>query len=164
MPPTRILDPESLDCENVVYSKEQIYEVLPQKYEFAQLHAIIHADNETETFAAFRDVRADEWWCRGHMPEQAIFPGVLMIECAAQLSAFAQHILNPIGEFTMGFGGIDRSKFRDLVIPPARVIFVARALDTRERMFSSEIQAFVGGRMTFEGRITGIRLKIRSAG
>ena len=73
MPPTKILDPASLDCENVIYSREQIYEVLPQKYEFAQLDAVIHVDSEAETFAAFRDVRADEWWCRGHMPQQAIF-------------------------------------------------------------------------------------------
>lgn len=160
MPPAQILDPASLDCENVAYSREQIYDVLPQKYEFAQLDAIIHADSAAETFAAFRDVRDDEWWCRGHMPQQAIFPGVFMVECAAQLSAFAQHTLNPIGEFTMGFGGIDRAKFRNSVIPPARIIFIAKALDTRERMFSCEVQAFVDGKMTFEGRITGIRLKI----
>lgn len=160
MPPAQILDPTSLDCDNVLFSREQIYEVLPQKYEFAQLDAIIHADPEALTFAAYRDVRADEWWCRGHMPQQAIFPGVLMIECAAQLSAFAQHALRPTVDFIMGFGGIDGAKFRDSVIPPARIIFAGRALDTRERKFSCGVQAFVDGRMAFEGRITGIRLKL----
>jgi len=160
MPPAQILDPSSLDCDNVLFSREQIYAVLPQKYEFAQLDAVIHADRETLTFAAYRDVRDDEWWCRGHMPQQAIFPGVLMIECAAQLSAFAQHALLPSVEYVMGFGGIDGAKFRDSVFPPTRIIFVGRALDTRERKFSCEVQAFVEGRMAFQGRIAGIRLKI----
>lgn len=160
MPPVQILDPTSLDCENILFSREQIYEVLPQRYEFSQLDAIVHADSKAETFAAYRDVRADEWWCRGHMPKQAIFPGVLMIECAAQLSAFAQHALFPKIDFIMGFGGIDVAKFRDSVFPPARIILVGKALDTRERMFSCGVQAFVNSRMVFEGRITGIRLKI----
>ena len=144
----------------MLFCKEQIYEVLPQKYEFAQLDGIIHADSEAMTFAAFRDVRADEWWCRGHMPQQAIFPGVLMIECAAQLSAFAQHALHPISGFIMGFGGIDGAKFRDSVMPPARIIFAGKSLDTRERKFICAVQAFVDGRMAFEGRISGIRLKL----
>jgi 3-hydroxyacyl-[acyl-carrier-protein] dehydratase len=155
-----ILDPASLDCEDVLFDREQIYKTLPQKYEFAQLDAVIHADPTGETFAAYRDVRADEWWCRGHMPQQAIFPGVLMIECAAQLSAFAQLTLREMGDFVMGFGGIDAAKFRDSVFPPSRIIFIGKALDTRMRKFSCQIQAFVSDRMVFEGTITGIRLKI----
>ncbi|MFQ5429351.1 MAG: 3-hydroxyacyl-ACP dehydratase FabZ family protein [Phycisphaerae bacterium] len=160
MPPLPIVDPSSLDCDRVLYGREDIYDVLPQRFEFAQLDGIIHADIEAGRFAAFRDVRSDEWWCRGHMPQQPIFPGVLMVECAAQLCAFAQSLLVPKNGPVMGFGGIQDAKFRDSVYPPARLIFVGCAIDRRIRRFISEVQAFVDGRMVFEGRIAGIRLKL----
>ncbi|MCG8404032.1 MAG: beta-hydroxyacyl-ACP dehydratase [Phycisphaerales bacterium] len=163
MPPIPIIDPNSLDCDRVLYTKEQIYDILPQKFEFAQLDGIIHGDTEAAVFAAYRDIHADEWWCRGHMPQQPIFPGVLMVECAAQLSAFAQQILVPEAEGVMGFGGVDKGKFRDSIYPPARLIFVGRAIDLRMRKFRCEVQAFANGRMAFEAEIAGIRLKMESA-
>ena len=163
MPPIPIIDSTTLDCSRVLYTKAQIYEVLPQKHEFAQLDAVILADMEKAEFAAYRDVRSNEWWCRGHMPQQPIFPGVLMVECAAQLSAFAQQVLVPEKGIVMGFGGIDKAKFRDPVYPPSRMIFVGRALDRRLRKFRCVVQAFVEGRMAFEGEIAGIRLKMQPA-
>lgn len=162
MPPVAILDPNSFDCDRPLYTREQIYAVLPQQFEFAQLDGFLHADTERGTFAAYRDVRDDEWWCRGHMPQQPIFPGVLMVESAAQICAFAEKLVFPENKHVMGFGAIDKAKFRDSVYPPARVIFVARSISERSRKFICEIQAFVAGKMAFEGRITGMRLKIRS--
>lgn len=159
MPPSPILDPVALDPERIVYSKEQIYAVLPQKFEFAQLDGFIHADVEAATFAALRTVRDDEWWCRGHMPQQPIFPGILMIECCAQLCAFAQQLVIPDTSVAMGFGGIDKVRFRDSVYPPAQVILIARVTDARRRKFVCDVQAFAKGKMAFEGTITGIRLK-----
>ncbi len=160
MPPSNILEPTSFDCGNLLYTRDQLYTILPQQYEFAQLDGFLHADIEAGTFAAYRDIREDEWWCRGHMPQQPIFPGVLMIESAAQICAFAVHLVFPDDTRIMGFGGIDNAKFRDSVYPPARVIFVAQAVSRRSRKFVCDIQAFVEGKMVFEGRITGMRLKI----
>lgn len=159
MPPVPLLNLGSLDCDRVLYTKDQIYGALPQRFEFAQLDAVIHIDAEAAEIAAYRDVRADEWWCRGHMPEQPIFPGVLMVECAAQLASFIRHILRPDDTEIIGFGGIDKAKFRESVYPPARVILVGRAIDKRPRRFICEFQSFVEGKMVFEGQISGIRLK-----
>ncbi len=160
MPPTPIVDPESIQCDQPLYTREQIYQVLPQQFEFSQLDGIVLADQEAMVFAAYRDVRPDEWWCRGHMPKQAIFPGVLMIEAAAQLSAFSQQLLVPVPGAIMGFGGVDKAKFRDSIYPPARIIFIGRPTDTRLRRFRSEVQGFVDGTMAFEAEISGIRLKM----
>ncbi len=160
MPPRLIADPSSIRCDQPVFTREQIYQVLPQQFEFSQLDGIVLADKEAMVFAAYRDVRPDEWWCRGHMPQQAIFPGVLMIEAAAQLSAFSQQLLVPMPGTIMGFGGVDGAKFRDSIYPPARIILIGRPTDTRQRRFRSEVQGFVDGKMAFEAEISGIRLKI----
>ncbi|MBK8269654.1 MAG: beta-hydroxyacyl-ACP dehydratase [Planctomycetes bacterium] len=159
MPPAPILDPAALDCGKVLFSREDIYKLLPQQFEFSQLDGIIHMDNENLVYAAYRDVRPDEWWCRGHMPQQPIFPGVLMVESAAQLSAFIQQKLIP-DEGIMGFAGINDAKFRDSIFPPARIILVAHVIDKRMRKFQCLVQAFVNGRMAFEGIIAGTKLKI----
>ncbi|MBN2562569.1 MAG: beta-hydroxyacyl-ACP dehydratase [Phycisphaerae bacterium] len=150
---------DDLDCDRVLYTREKIYEILPQKHEFAQLDAIIHVDAKRATVAGYRDVRADEWWCRGHVPGKPIFPGVLMVECSAQLAAFGTHFVMPHAAGFMGFGGIDKAKFRDSVIPPARVVLMCRAVEVRKRRIICDNQAYVDGKIVFEGTITGLRLQ-----
>jgi 3-hydroxyacyl-[acyl-carrier-protein] dehydratase len=159
MPRTSILDPNQLDCSKVLFTREQIYKILPQQYEFSQLDGIIHLDVESGMAAGYRDVRVDEWWCRGHMPGHPIFPGVLMLECAAQLAAFVQQKMNPTQEGFLAFGGVDRAKFRGSVIPPARVILTGKVVEARARRFICEIQAFCNSAMVFEGVITGLPIK-----
>ena len=159
MPPAAILNLDELDYERVIYTREQIYEALPQRHEFAQLDGIIHLDVEAGTVAGYRDVQSDEWWCRGHLPGRPIFPGVLMVECAAQLAAFASHFIQPdVGGF-VAFGGIDKAKFRDSVIPPARILFSCRAVEMRTRRIICDTQAYVDRKLVFEGTITGMFLR-----
>ena len=159
MPPPSILDLSAVDTSRVLYTREQIYERLPQKYEFAQLDGIYHLNNTDGIVAGYREVRADEWWCRGHMPGNPIFPGVLMMECAAQLSAFAQLFVMPVEGAFMGFGGVDGAKFRGSVIPPARIDLVGKRVEARSRRFVCDVQAYCQGTMVFEGRITGMPIK-----
>jgi 3-hydroxyacyl-[acyl-carrier-protein] dehydratase len=160
MPPPVLLNIADLDCSRVLYTREQIYQALPQRYEMSQLDGIIHADKAQMMTAAFRDVRADEWWCRGHMPGKPIFPGVLMMESAAQLAAFTQKIFHPVEGAFMGFGGIDDAKFRDSVIPPQRIVLVCKVVEARSRRFICALQSYVDQAMVFEGLITGIQLRL----
>ncbi|MFH1419114.1 MAG: beta-hydroxyacyl-ACP dehydratase [Planctomycetota bacterium] len=160
MPPPLIINPDELNWDRPLYTREQIYAVLPQQHEFSQLDAIICLDKESVTAAAYRDVREDEWWCRGHMPGSPIFPGVLMVESAAQLAAFMQNIIIPFDRGFMGFGGIDQVKFRSSVVPPCRILIVGHGVDYRPRRFIYDTQAFVNGTMVFEGRITGMKITL----
>ena len=96
MPPALLIKPDELDFDHPLYTREQIYRILPQRHEFAQLDGILRLDAQAGLIVGFRDVRADEWWCRGHMPGKPVFPGVLMVEACAQLAGFATQFVQPI--------------------------------------------------------------------
>ena len=159
MPPPAVLDVMVLDPSAPIFTQEEIYARLPQDHEFRQLHGILHLDLETGVAAAFRNVRADEWWCRGHLPGKPIFPGILLMEAAAQLCAFLRTAMCPDDTGFMGFGGVDVAKFRMAVIPPAQIILTSKAIEQRSRRFVCDTQAFVSGTLAFEGRITGMPVK-----
>lgn len=160
MPPPALMDMAQLDCSRVLFTRPQIYTILPQAGGFSQLDGIIHLNVQAGICAGYRDVRPDEWWCPVHLPGNPIFPGVLMMETAAQLAAFAQHHIAPAGDGVfMGFGGVDRAKFRGSVVPPSRIILVGKMVEARSRRFVCDVQAHLDGAMVFEGLITGMPLK-----
>jgi 3-hydroxyacyl-[acyl-carrier-protein] dehydratase len=88
MPPKLLVDLSGIDLTRVAIPIEEIREVNPQRYEMEQLSGIITYRPDLGYIVAFRDVRPDEFWVRGHIPGRPLFPGVLMIEAAAQLSSF----------------------------------------------------------------------------
>ena len=156
MAATPLLDLSTLDLNRLVYTREQIYETLPHRYEFMQLDGIIHIDKPTMTAVALRMVREDEFWVRGHIPGRPILPGVLMIETAAQMAAYMAHVLMPDGPAFWGFGGVDAVKFRAAVNPPARMHFILQGTEFRARRCIAEVQGWVADKLAFEGRVTGM--------
>src|SRR6516165_4103658 len=88
MPPELHLDLGRLDLHKVVADQEAIRRVNPQRFEMEHLSAIVHIDREQHVIAGYKDVGADEFWVRGHMPDYPLLPGVLMCEAAAQLCSY----------------------------------------------------------------------------
>lgn len=155
MPPPAIADLSQVDLEHVEVTREQIYSVLHHRHEFMQLDGIIHIDVARQMMIAYRDIRADEWWCKAHIPGRPIFPGVLLIESAAHVASYYYHRILGRTEF-LGFSGVDRVKFRGAVTPPSRLILVGRGLEVKPRRTICEVQGFVNGTMVFEGQVTGM--------
>jgi len=157
MPPPVILDPTALDFSQPLAVRADIERVLPHRYEFALLDAVLMLDLERGVYAGYHDVRPDAFWVRGHIPGRPLFPGVLMIEAAAQLASFVHARLFPDAGF-LGFTGVDEVKFRGTVQPPCRLVMVGRAKQVRPRRMICQTQGFVGTTMVFEGEITGMSI------
>lgn len=157
MPPQPLFNYSHIDTANALISREGIYEVNPHRYEFQQLDGICHIDRERGRIIGFRDVRDDEFWVRGHIPGRPLFPGVLMIESAAQLVSYYAMSEQPEGEF-LGFGAVDGVKFRGSVVPGKRVVLLGQMVEMRRRRCIGDTQAFVDGTMVYEGRISGMWL------
>jgi 3-hydroxyacyl-[acyl-carrier-protein] dehydratase len=158
MPPPLLFPLDELDLTRVVMSKQEIYALLPHRHEFMLVDGILHLDVPGKIIVAYHEVREDEWWVKGHIPGRPLMPGVLMIETAAQMSSVYYSTVLGRDRFTV-FGGVDQVKFRDTVTPPARLIFLGKALEVRPRRMTSLFQGLVGDKLVIEGQITGLPIK-----
>ncbi len=159
MPPELYLDPTQLDLNQLVADQEAIRAVLPQRYEMEQLTAIVFVDPEQQLIAGYKDVRADEFWVRGHMPGAPLLPGVLLCEAAAQLCSFyiSRYATFVVDGF-VGFGGLDNVRFRAPVRPGDRLVLIAKASKLRPRQCIFDVQGFVGRTMVFQAQVWGIAM------
>jgi len=159
MPPNPFVDLASLDVNKVLVDREGIYSVNPHRFEFQMLDGIIYLDHKKGLVAGYRHIRGDEYWVRGHIPGRPIFPGVLMIETAAQLVSYYVQSDPSLahGDF-LGFGGVDGVKFRGTVVPGDTLFMIGKMVEIRSRRCIGATQGFVNGQMVYEGLITGMWL------
>ncbi len=157
MPRKVLVDLSEIDLEKIEYGPEEIRKVVPQRYEMEQLHGILKLDIKRKLTVGFRNVGDDEFWVRGHIPGRPLFPGVLMLETAAQLCTFHYKKVHTDDKF-LGFGAVNDVKFRGTVEPGNQLIFVAVNTEVRKRFAMYETQAFVDGRLVFEAYITGVQI------
>src|SRR4051794_2212716 len=161
MPPEAHFDVSAVDLSRVLADRAAIRAVIPQRYEMEQLDAVVLLDPDRHLVVGYKDVRADEFWVRGHFPGMALFPGVLMCEAAAQLCAYYASIQKVIEtDAILGFGGMEAVRFRAPVRPGDRLVLVAKGLRLRRRQSIFNVQGFVADQMAFHADVIGVALDV----
>ena len=159
MPTEPLINPLTVDFSRVVADREAIRAYNPQRFEMEQLDAVVLLDAERKLIVGYKDVRADEFWTRGHFPGNPLLPGVLMCEAVAQLCGYyvmSQKVM-PEGQM-LGFGGMDGIRFRSKVRPGERLILVASAKKLKRVASLFDVQGFVGDTLALEGEVIGAAL------
>ena len=158
MPPVPLVDPATVDTSRVLVDREGIGRYNPQRFEMIQLTAIIYVDAENKVAVGYKDVGADEFWVRGHMPDYPLMPGVLMCEAAAQLCSFFCGYIKLFKTGFVGFGGMEDVRFRGQVRPGDRLVLVSKATRLHRRQPMFDCQGFVGSNMVFHAKIIGVNI------
>ena len=162
MPPVIHLDPTGIDFSQVVADTEAIRRVNPQRFEMEQLTAIVRIDREEHLIVGYKDVEADAFWVRGHMPGYPLMPGVLMCEAAAQLCSYYTHQVGLLQGDFIGFGGMEKVRFRGTVRPGDRFVLVGKGVRVHRRQTIFNVQGFVGPTMVFHGDVIGVPMSRQS--
>ena len=155
MPPSILYDLSKFDLNKDAWDIEGIRAANPQRGDMEHLNGIIHCGPEGAI--AYKDVRDDEFWVAGHLPGRPILPGVIMIEAAAQVASFHTKVETKWDGF-IGFGGVDKVKFRQPVLPGCRLYVLIKITSNRHGRITCDAQGIVNGNVVFEGIITGTRV------
>ncbi|WP_420387776.1 bifunctional UDP-3-O-[3-hydroxymyristoyl] N-acetylglucosamine deacetylase/3-hydroxyacyl-ACP dehydratase [Roseivirga sp.] len=132
----------------------QIMQILPHRYPFLLIDKIIHLD---ETMVAgIKNVTMNEPFFTGHFPGNPVMPGVLQIEAMAQIGGIL--VLNTVPDpenYTPYFLGIDKCKFRKMVIPGDTIKFKCELTSPIKRGIAQmNGYAYVGNTLVCEASMT----------
>lgn len=140
-----------------VLDKEQIKVLLPHRAPFLFVDRLTDIVPSTSA-TGWRLVSPDEPHFRGHFPDYAVMPGVLIVEAMAQTAgALVAHSL----DFTPGkrivyFMTIEKARFRKPVTPGDMLRMPVKFLRRRGPVWRFEGQAFVGNTLSAEAEFSAM--------
>lgn len=125
---------------------EEIKKIIPHRFPFLLVDRVTEI-NGTESIKGYKNISFNEPVFQGHFPQQAVFPGVMIVEAMAQLGAVMMLRTIPEDKRMAYFAGIERAKFKKLVVPGDRLDMEVKVVRARETFVKLEGQAFVDGKL-----------------
>jgi len=154
-----ILDFSEYNLDNVIADLKAIRCHNAQRFEMEHLTAICYEDTASNIVVGYKDLTPDEFWARGHMPGMPLMPGVIMCEAAAQLASYYSQ-KHKLMEGLIGFGGLEKVRFRGVVRPGDRFVIVSRLLKLRRSIMTCEFECFVDQNLVCGGVLKGVALPV----
>jgi 3-hydroxyacyl-[acyl-carrier-protein] dehydratase len=134
---------------------QAIMKQLPHRYPFLLLDRVVEC-TPGESLTALKNVTINEPFFPGHFPQRAVMPGVLILEAMAQatgLLAFAT-IGHPPGPNELYyFVGIDKARFREMVVPGDQILFKVKILAAKRNIWKFSGVAEVDGKVAAEAEL-----------
>lgn len=139
---------------NVPMGLEDIRRVLPHRYPFLLIDRITRIDVENRVFAGHKSVSGNEPFFQGHFPDEAIMPGVLIIEAMAQIGGTGILTLPQNQGKYAYLLGVDKAKFRKPVVPGDRLEIECTLRKFRKTTGICDCVATVDGHKVTEATLT----------
>ena len=118
---------------------------LPHRYPFMLDDKVIDCI-PGECITGVKNVTINEEFFNGHFPNEPIMPGVLMVECMAQVSGVLGFISAGLtGEdgYLYLFAGVDKVRFKRRVIPGDQLIIRAKTVMQKRGIYKFDCTVHV---------------------
>ena len=133
---------------------EGIKKILPHRYPFLLVDRVLEI-RDGKYCKALKNISANEEVFQGHFPQQAVLPGVMIIEALAQTAGIV--IDSGKGKAEAGrivfFAGINNAKFRVPVVPGDQLILETTLSNQRRNFWVFEGKASVDGKLAAQAEI-----------
>jgi len=138
----------------------EIMDFLPHRYPFLLVDRVVEMNGE-QSGVGIKNVTASEPWFTGHFPNNPVFPGVLIIEAIAQVSAIlvmqnAKDSGSPIDTKLIYFMTVDKVRFRNPVTPGDQMRIQVTQIRRRGMAYKFRGEVFVDGQLMAEGEIMAV--------
>ena len=136
-----------------IYDTKQILNLLPHRYPFLLVDRVFHMDKET--IAGIKNVSTNEPFFQGHFPQEAVMPGVLIVEAMAQCGGIlALSSVSDPENYSTYFLRIDNVRFKQKVVPGDTLHLEVQLVEPLRRgMAMMQGKAFVGSKLVCEALI-----------
>ena len=134
-------------------NKEEIKNIIPQRDPFLMIDEV-EEYVPGESAIAYKNVNEQEWYFKGHFPDNPIMPGVLITESLAQTGAVAILSMDENKGKNALFGGIDKMKFKRMVVPGDRLKLDVKIIKRKGPIGVGEAIATVDGKIVAKGELT----------
>ena len=130
----------------------EIMDLLPHRYPF------LLVDRITECVIGkyvkgYKNITMNEAVFQGHFPGNPIFPGVLMVEALAQISAGMVMTMPEYKGKLALFAGIDGVRFKKVVRPGDKLDFYSEIIKLRGPIIKTKCTASVDGETAVEAEL-----------
>ncbi|MGQ9463865.1 MAG: 3-hydroxyacyl-ACP dehydratase FabZ [Candidatus Fervidibacter sp.] len=132
---------------------KQIQDLLAHRFPFLLVDKIIELEPGKRA-VGIKCVTFNEWFFQGHFPNEPVMPGVLILECMAQVGGIA--ILSaPENKGLTGYlVGIEKARFRQPVTPGDQLAVCAEVTSIRTNICFVKAEAFVNEKLVAEAQLT----------
>ena len=135
-------------------SLEEIKKILPHRYPFLLVDRVLEV-KKGEYCKAIKNISGNEEIFQGHFPNQAVLPGVMIIEAMAQTAGIVIHSCKEENEprEIIFFAGIDKAKFRIPVVPGDQIVLETSLKNQRRNFWVFEGEAKVDNKLAAQAEI-----------
>tara|TARA_B110000003_G_scaffold108296_1_gene110781 strand:+ start:13105 stop:13560 length:456 start_codon:yes stop_codon:yes gene_type:complete len=134
---------------NLKIKKEDIKKYLPHREPFLFIDEVLEIKENKEIHAT-KLISEDEYFLKGHFPNNPIFPGVIIIEALGQASGilgFVSMNKTPEEGSIYVLAGVDKVRFRKRVRPGDNIDLICKVVSEKRGIWKFDCRAELNNKL-----------------